>query len=352
MTIKGGAETVAYELAETLKINYEVFVLGIRSVNIEPAFLFDDKINYNSLHIEETRFRSVLLAAWKEIVRYIKKNRIDIVFSVGTAAAFVTVPQMLFCRRTRFIFCDHGALVNELNDKEITMMRRLASLFADKTIVLTERTKKDYINLFHLKKKKVECIPNWISARFLENASNYDVNSKRILSIGRFGKEKGYDLLLKVAENVFEKYPEWKWDIYGEGETFKEISEAIEKLNLKKNIILHGNVADTTLIYGKHALLVLPSYREGLPLVLLEAKANHLPCISFDVNTGPAEIIRDNINGYLIKPYDVDQMAQAICRLIENPNLREKFSEKSSLDIEKFDKKAILKKWVRLIEEK
>ena len=159
-------------------------------------------------------------------------------------------------------------------------------------------------------------------------------------------------MLLKVAENVFEKYPEWKWDIYGEGETFKEISEAIEKLNLKKNIILHGNVADTTLIYGKHALLVLPSYREGLPLVLLEAKANHLPCISFDVNTGPAEIIRDNINGYLIKPYDVDQMAQAICRLIENPNLREKFSEKSSLDIEKFDKKAILKKWVRLIEEK
>ena len=58
--------------------------------------------------------------------------------------------------------------------------------------------------------------------------------------------------------------------------------------------------------------MVLPSYREGLPLVLLEAAACGLPMISFDIATGPNEIIRDKINGSLIPPYDCEKMADEI----------------------------------------
>ena len=113
---------------------------------------------------------------------------------------------------------------------------------------------------------------------------------------------------------------------------------------------MHGSVIDTSEVYGGHAFLVLPSYREGLPLVLLEAKINHLPCISFDILTGPREIIKDRVNGYLINPYDIEDMAAKICSLIENREVRERFSEDASIELDKFEKNRILKKWIGIIE--
>ena len=97
-------------------------------------------------------------------------------------------------------------------------------------------------------------------------------------------------------------------------------------------------------------MYVLPSYREGLPLVLLEAKANKLPIVSFDVVTGPREIVRDNVDGFLIPCYNKKLMAKKIIELIEKKELRLKFSNNSQENINKFSKQEIMKKWIDLIE--
>lgn len=94
----------------------------------------------------------------------------------------------------------------------------------------------------------------------------------------------------------------------------------------------------------------LPSYREGLPLVLLEAKANKLPLVSFDCIAGPNEIITDGENGLLIDCYDKEMMARKICDLIESDSLRKRFSDNWLLNVEKFQKEKILKVWLDLIE--
>ena len=70
------------------------------------------------------------------------------------------------------------------------------------------------------------------------------------------------------------------------------------------------------------------------------------------MKTGPSEIIRNHINGYLIQPYDIDEMGECICELIEDSELRREFSLKSSMDMEKFAKNIILQSWIKLIEEK
>jgi glycosyltransferase involved in cell wall biosynthesis len=90
-------------------------------------------------------------------------------------------------------------------------------------------------------------------------------------------------------------------------------------------------------------MLVLTSYREGMPLVLLEAKANKLPCISFDVITGPNEIILDKVNGVLIKPDETDAMARAINELINNEALRCSYSEHAYDNIQMFSEETITK---------
>lgn len=102
--------------------------------------------------------------------------------------------------------------------------------------------------------------------------------------------------------------------------------------------------------YKEYSMYVLSSYREGLPLVLLEAKANRLPIVSFDIMTGPREIVRDGIDGILVPLYDLEKMGNAICSLIENEDLRSSMSLKSQENIYKFSKTAILKQWCDLID--
>ena len=85
-------------------------------------------------------------------------------------------------------------------------------------------------------------------------------------------------------------------------------------------------------------------------MVLLEAKSWGLPLVSFDIMTGPGEIIRDGVNGYLVPPGDTAARAEKICRLIENEELRRDFSENSQVDIERFDSLEIIEQWEKLIQ--
>ena len=85
-------------------------------------------------------------------------------------------------------------------------------------------------------------------------------------------------------------------------------------------------------------------------MVLLEAKSWGLPLVSFDIMTGPGEIIRDGVNGYLVPPGDTAALAEKICRLIENEELRRDFSENSQVDIERFDSVEIIEQWEKLIQ--
>ena len=84
-------------------------------------------------------------------------------------------------------------------------------------------------------------------------------------------------------------------------------------------------------------------------MVLLEAKSYGLPIVSFDIQTGPGDIVRDGVNGYLVKSGNTDAMAEKICQLIENAELRKQFSDNAALDMDKFDEERIVGQWEKLI---
>ena len=84
-------------------------------------------------------------------------------------------------------------------------------------------------------------------------------------------------------------------------------------------------------------------------MVLLEAKSYGLPIVSFDIMTGPAEIVRNSVNGYLVESGNIAAMAERICELIEQPPLRKQFSAAAALDMEKFEKRGIIEEWEKLL---
>ena len=85
-------------------------------------------------------------------------------------------------------------------------------------------------------------------------------------------------------------------------------------------------------------------------MVLLEAKSYRLPLVSFDIMTGPREIIQDGVNGYLIPPGGVDVMAEKLSMLMESEELRTSFSAASKIGMENFEWKRVLGQWETLVE--
>lgn len=348
MSIRGGVEQVTAALSAALTDYYEVHLLSL-CMNGEPAYELDPRVRFEVLLEREDRLR-VMMAQLRPVMKaYFQKHAIDVAIIQGNYPGLLTA-QMRFLGKTRLIFCDHGALINQWARKDIVAIRLIASLLCHRVIALTEQSRDDYIHKFYLPKKKVGCIYNWIDLH-IHRSDRYAIQSRRIVSAGRFGHEKGFDMLVKAFAPVAKRHPDWHLDLFGDGEMMPVVKQLIAELGLENNVHLMGMCSDLAERYKDYAMYVLPSYREGMPLVLLEAKANRLPIVSFDIMTGPREIVRDRVDGILIPPYDLDKLGAAMCQLIENPKLRQDMANRSQENLDKFSKATILNQWRSLIDE-
>ncbi len=148
----------------------------------------------------------------------------------------------------------------------------------------------------------------------------------RLLSIGRFVKAKGFHTLIDAINILIQKGLEIHLNLIGDGPERNNLEKTVENLGLNTNISFWGSVNHDNILvhYQNSDLFVLPSYAEGIPIVLMEAMAFELPCIATYVN-GIPELIRHNENGFLVIPSDSDELAKVIEYLINNPYIRREF---------------------------
>lgn len=347
MSVRGGVEQVSASLTAALADHYEVHLVSL-CMGGEPAYTLDSRVKFTSLLGKEYRLRDMRRDLKKPLRRYFNENGIDVAIIMGNYPGFLTSTAR-FGTKTKLVFCDHGALMNQWERKDIVAIRLISSLLSHRVVTLTEQSREDYRRKFHLKKNKVQCIYNWIDLD-RPRSERYDLSSKKIVSAGRFGHEKGFDLLVQAFAPVARKHPDWQLDLFGDGEMMDKVKALIAELDLGEKVNLLGMRTDLDERYRYYAMYVLPSYREGMPLVLLEAKANRLPIVSFDIMTGPREIVTDGVDGFLIPPYDLEQMASAIGRLIEDDGLRRSMSDRSQDNLNRFSKAAIVSQWRELID--
>ncbi len=347
MSVRGGVEQVTASLANALTETYEVHLLSLCQGG-EVPYLLSPKVHYRVLLEEEERLRVMQKKLHPLLKQYFKENNIVAAIVQGNYPGFLVAP-LRFSSKTKLIFCDHGALMNQWERKDIVFIRFLASLLCHRTVTLTEQSRADYCRKFFLSKKKVLCIYNWIDLS-LPHSSSYSASSQRFLSAGRFGPEKGFDVLIKAFAPAAKRHPEWSLDLFGDGEMMPTVKALVEEYGLSTRVNLLGMRSDLAERYGDYAFYVLPSHREGMPLVLLEAKANRLPILAFDVMTGPREIVRDGVDGILVPPEDVEELTQGLLTLMEDPEKRRAMSARSQENLDKFSKETILAQWVSLLD--
>lgn len=350
ISVLGGAEKASINLINKLAEKFKIMVLSIKGNSMYKGYKLNPSIQIKYAGLTSKSLRQLK----KEFDRYIlkEKKKYDLYVGEGYYASYI-ISNINSLLKTKSIFVDHGSVQSQIKDKKATIMRFLTAHRMDKIILLTNESMKYYNKKFLVRREKTQVIYNYIENDLLRIAQNtkYKGNSKIIISVGRFGVEKGYDMAVEVARKVFEQRKDLIWKLYGDGETFNEIRKKIEEYHIEENMILMGETIDIRKAYSEAEIFVLPSYREGLPLVLLEAMAYHIPMISFDIITGPREIIEDEKNGYLIEPYDIDKMADRIIEIMNDENKRKEMSKNNQYYIAKFSEKKIVTEWINLFVE-
>jgi glycosyltransferase involved in cell wall biosynthesis len=187
-------------------------------------------------------------------------------------------------------------------------------------------------------------IPNPIS-KFPDVMS--DCMRKHAIAVGRYTWQKGFDLLISAWKHVYEKHPDWILDIYGAGNP-AAYREQAERDGVSSVVFCHAADSNIFSRYAESGLFVLSSRFEGFGLVIVEAMATGIPVVSFRCPCGPEDIISDGEDGLLIENGNIGQLADAICYLIENEDIRKQFGLAGRNNAMRYQEDGIMKKWIEL----
>ncbi|HFI0065962.1 TPA: glycosyltransferase family 4 protein [Streptococcus suis] len=347
----GGAEKISIDLANQLNSEYETHIISLFQSNPNSFFQVSENTNHFIISKTTKSITLNILFFSAKLRKYIKDNGIEVLISVTPGVVGVSSISIMGLNGISHIFWEHSNLENQTYGQKHFFRQYLGSKFADKVVVLTERDMHNYMSKLSVSKNKIKVIHNYFDNSNSEilNSVKYDKNSNLIVSIGRLTPIKGFDRLLDVAEILKEVNDDWQWHIYGDGEQRDFLLSQIEKKGLQEKVILKGTVSNVYEILPYYSICVMTSYYEGLPLSLLEAKRCRIPIVAFDCATGPGEIIRDNIDGYLVENGNKTMMVNRIKVLLEDQKKRESFSEKSQENLHYFSKNNILEEWKILI---
>lgn len=209
----------------------------------------------------------------------------------------------------------------------------------------------------HTRARQIAVIPNaaaWplpVQSPRLEPAAVGVLGRQRLLAIGRLDRQKGFDGLIAAFATLADRHPHWELVILGEGPLRPALQAQVDAAGLQQRVFMPGRVGNVGQWYESADLYVMSSRFEGFPNTLLEALAHGAPAVSFDCDTGPRDIIRHQVDGWLVPASDVAGLTAALDRLMGDADLRRRFSERAVEARERFSMERIAGLWEALFEE-
>ena len=217
----------------------------------------------------------------------------------------------------------------------VEKLRRLDCL-----VVLTDKDREAWTEL-----SNVEAIPNPLP--FVPSAVS-NLTQKRVVAVARYSYEKGIDLLLQAWAQVEKQHPDWRLEVFGDGDARPYLSMA-EQLHIDiRRCSLNGHTDDVEKVYCQSGIFVLSSRFEGFGMVIIEAMACGLPVVAFDCPWGPRSIINNEMDGILVENGNVDGFATALSRLMDDAALRTSLAQAAIKNVSRFQIESIAEKWHQL----
>ncbi len=368
----GGMERVLADKMNALAGQYGWEVTLITTNQGEHPLTYE--LHPNVRHVDlgvrlhqEYQFRGFKKLLKRRELKHILKNRIkrvvdDIAPDIIVCVKLVFSPVLTDLKGDLPLVVESHTLCHSEKMDEVGILRRLyiRSLKrnirkADAVVALTEGDADDW----KAYNDNVHVIPNVVHLndqgddqgdRSLILFQGKDIKRPvPLIYVGRFSKQKDIDSLLRIWEIIHLQYPDWQLDIYGEGELKEHYLSIIQKMNA--NIHVNEPTANIMEVYREHSILLLTSLYEPFGLVLPEAMSCGLPVVAFNCPYGPADIISDGVDGFLIKNRNVETFAECVCQLIEDEDLRIRMGHAGILSSKRYRSEVIMQRWVNLFEQ-
>jgi glycosyltransferase involved in cell wall biosynthesis len=360
LAIWGGMERVLVEKANTLANHdgYEVSILTICQGNHPFPFSLDAQVTHADLNIwfhvqyNYSGFRRIL-----SLRRLHRECREGIQQQLS-----IIRPDVIVCSRIEFvmdvckvkgdiplIFESHSSFWTSRFEKA-SFMRRLHTWWmnqsaknAQAVVALTEGDAAEWRKVNSL----VYVIPDVVHLN--GTGCSCSPQTKSVVYVGRLSRQKDIGSLLAIWHIVRQRHSDWQLHIYGEK---GDIEDSFwQQLREDGNgVTVHLPTKDILDIYRKYAILLLTSRYEPFGMVLPEAMSCGLPVVAFDCPYGPADIITDGMDGFLIKDRNTKDFADKVCLLIENPDLRRQMGGSAIHSSQRYRVDRIMPVWRHLFE--
>ncbi len=366
----GGIERII-----SLKANYladmcndEIYIITACQFGKKPYYVFSSKIKFIDLNINYDAI--LILPIWKRIIRKIvlqllhkrKLKKIlceihpDITISTFThEAAFLPSIKDGSKKVLEFHFCK-GHKIKMAQAFHFGFITKLAYYYRcwqeeniiipkyDQFVVLT---KEDEISW----KQKVHNVKHISNILPFEKEGKAELTQKHVIAVGRLDSQKSFNRLIDIWALVTPKHPDWILDIYGQGKDFRKLQSQIDSYGISDTTVIHQPDQNIKDHYLNSSIFVMTSVYEGLPMTLLEANGLGLPSVCYDFPCGPKDVIKDVINGFLVKDGDSNTFADRLLTLMENDNIRKRMGQEAYQMSERYSCKNIMCEWVTLFNE-
>lgn len=343
---KGGTERVASLIASGMvERGHQVLILSLYN-GLIPEFALHEKIRLMELFPQKRQFKWKYFGITSRMREVLRDNGIEVLIATDI---ILTLYTLRASRRTGIVNIgwEHFNFLTNLNLKGRRLARYLSARMADAIVVLTNQDLalwKEHVR----GRARILAIPNPVTfAPIKVNAGRWE--SKFAVAVGRFNHQKGFDLLISLWKEVAEKIPDWRLMIVGEGEDREALETQIARDGLTDYITLVPFSSRIEVYLNRASIFCLSSRFEGLPMVLLEAQAFALPSVCFDCYTGPAEVIINGVNGFLVNDNDLAGFAARIMQLANDERLRETMGLHALSRASDFQPQNILSRWEMLL---
>ena len=345
-------------------LHHEVTIITYRQFDDPIFFEFSDKIKFEHFNIPDPTSQLKGLGYWKKrdlyknfmqtyrrkVEDYLTQNPTDIAISMYFGAEHKFLPLLKDGSKKIMEFHFHFDIMpfsKNLKAKwsvrnfrmkiQTKLFQRTLNKY-DKIIVLTEQDQQEWEKYFD----NITNIPNPITIQPIQA----DPQLKKVLAVGRFTYQKGFNYLIDAWAIINKDFPNWKLNIYGSGELEEEFINQIKRLNLEKSIHIYPPRKDINRVFSQHSIYALSSRFEGFGLVLLESLASGLTPVAFECKNGPKQMMGDSrLKDFLVQPFDVKEFAEKLKILMENESLRTEMSKEAVNVSKRYELIPIMELW-------
>ena len=291
-------------------------------------------ISYQMRHKYKRSLSDCINRIQPDVIVCTTADKIDIITEVKRRIPLV-VESHSICSRT----IEQGKYAVLRKYRRFTFLESLSK--ADCVVALTEGDAEEWRHFHH----NVVVIPNMLHPCKIESSP---LTSKRVIWVGRFDYQKRAEVAISIWKHVVNRHPDWYLDIFGEGEYESEVTLMASST---RNVFVHKPTSQIFDCYSNSSILISTSLFEPFGLVIAEAMSCGLPVVAFDCPYGPAAIINEGVNGFLIPSDNMHFFADKLSLLMEDTSLKKRMGQAALDSSDRFNADLVMPQWLALFDE-